>query len=267
MVPQMQPSPWSVRAACISDVGRVREHNEDRWLIDFERMLFIVSDGMGGHQAGEVASEAVVKVLPPMIEQYMVRVRPSSSKMIEQVLQRAIRELSQRLRTEGKKRVGLQGMGATLVLAWLRGEVAYLAHMGDSRIYLFRNEKLISLTQDHSIVALLVRHGDITPEEARNHPARGRLSRYVGMKDDVPPDVRTIRPQQGDRLLLCSDGLTGMVLDAQIEELLQANPETEAACQALVTAANEAGGTDNITVLVVNCEARFASQPPQSAGS
>ncbi len=248
-------SPWEIRTAGLSDVGRVREHNEDRYLVDPDRSLFIVSDGMGGHQAGEVASEAVVTVLPPLIEQYISRHHPSSGKAIERILQRAIRELSQRLRTESKGRAGLQGMGATLTLVWLRGEEAYLAHMGDSRIYLYRNEKLIQMTNDHSVVGLLLRHGDITPEEARNHPARGRLSRYVGMKEDVSPDVRTICPQQGDRLLLCSDGLTGMVPDEQIRDVLQANPEPEAACQALIAAANEAGGKDNITVLVVNCEA------------
>ncbi len=223
-------SPWEIRTAGLSDVGRVREHNEDRYLVDLDRSLFIVSDGMGGHQAGEVASEAVVTVLPPLIEQYISRHHPSSGRAIERILQRAIRELSQRLRTESKGRAGLQGMGATLTLVWLRGEEAYLAHMGDSRIYLYRNEKLIQI------------------------PARGRLSRYVGMKEDVSPDVRTIRPQQGDRLLLCSDGLTGMVPDEQIRDVLQANPEPEAACQALIAAANEAGGKDNITVLVVNCE-------------
>src|SRR5207248_154508 len=128
-------SPWEIRAAGLSDVGHVREHNEDRYLVDLDRSLFVVSDGMGGHQAGEVASEAVVTVLPPLIEQYVSRHRPSSSKSIERILQRAIRELSQRLRTESKGRAGLQGMGATLALAWLSGEEAYLAHMGDSRIY------------------------------------------------------------------------------------------------------------------------------------
>ncbi len=247
------PVPWSLQAACLSDVGRARQSNEDRCLVDLKRNLFIVSDGMGGQQAGEIASEAVVTVLPPLLDSRMARTRTLSSKMIERVLQDVMLELSQRLRTESIKHIGLQGMGATVALAWVRAEAVHLAHMGDSRIYLMHQDKLTLQTEDHSIVALLLRHGEITPEEVRSHPARGRLTRYIGMKDDVFPDVQTIPLQIGDRLLLCSDGLTGPVSGLQIEDLLHANPEPESACQALVEAANAAGGKDNITVLVVNC--------------
>jgi protein phosphatase len=221
--------------------------------VDLERNLFIVSDGIGGQQAGEVASSAVVTVLPPLLDARKARKRTLSPRVIENILRDAMRELSQRLRTESAKHLGLQGMGATVALAWVLGETAYLAHMGDSRIYLLRQGKLALQTEDHSIVALLLKHGEITSEEAQDHPARGRLTRYIGMKEDASPDVRTIPLQNGDRLLLCSDGLTGMVSGLQIEDLLQNNAEPESACQALVDAANEAGGKDNITVLVVNC--------------
>ena len=248
------PAPWSLRAACLSDVGRTRQSNEDRCLVDLKRNLFIVSDGMGGQQAGGIASEAVVTVLPPLLDSRMARTRTLSNGVIESVLQDVMLELSQRLRTEGTKHIGLQGMGATVALAWVRGEIVHLAHMGDSRIYLIHQGKLTLQTEDHSIVALLLRHGEIAPEEVHNHPARGRLTRYIGMKEDVFPDVHTIPIQSGDRLLLCSDGLTGMVPGLQIEDLLRANPEPESACQALVEAANAAGGKDNITVLVVNCD-------------
>ncbi len=144
-------------------------------------------------------------------------------------------------------------MGATVALAWLRETGAHLAHLGDSRIYLFREAQLQQLTEDHSVIALLLRSGEITPEEAQTHPARGQLSRYVGMDGEVYPDVQTVQLQAGDRLLLCSDGLTNMIPNTQIAQLLQVNAEVLAACQALVHAANTAGGTDNITVLVVDC--------------
>ena len=243
-----------VRAACVSDAGRVRENNEDSYLVSLEQNLLIVSDGMGGHQAGEVASEAVVTVLPEMIKQRLAGESSPRPRIVELTLRETILQLSQRLRAESAGRGGLKGMGATVALAWLRGPegMAHLAHMGDSRIYLYRHGNLTQLTEDHSVVALLLKRGDITPEEARRHPARGRLSRYVGMEGEVYPDVQTVRLREGDRLLLCTDGLTGPVSDDEIAALLRANLDPEAACQALVDAANDAGGKDNITVLVVN---------------
>src|SRR5260221_6961777 len=148
-----------MRAACVSDVGQVRQQNEDQCLIALEHNLFIVSDGIGGHQAGEVASRAVVTVLPPMLEQRVARIHPPSAEAMELVLRDTIVELSQRLRTESAGRVGLQGLGATVALAWLRETVAHLAHMGDSRIYLFRQEQLKQLTEDHSVIVLLLHSG------------------------------------------------------------------------------------------------------------
>jgi protein phosphatase len=248
------PEPrWSVQAACLSDVGRVRQQNQDQCAIVLEHALFIVSDGMGGHHAGEIAAQVVVTVLPLLIEQHMARVTILSSEAIEAALRDAIVELSRRLRTESAGHMGLHGMGATVALVWLHDALAHLAHMGDSRIYLLRQEQFSQLTEDHSVVALLLRHGDITPEEAQSHSARGQISRYVGMEGDVYPDVQTVSLQENDRLLLCSDGLTNLVSDTQIVYLLRVNAEPEAACQALISAANTAGGLDNITALVVNC--------------
>jgi protein phosphatase len=152
-------------------------------------------------------------------------------------------------------------MGATVALVWLRGEQneAHLAHMGDSRIYLFRQNHLAQLTEDHSVVALLLKHQEITAEEARTHPARGRLSRFVGMEGEVYPDVQTVNLQGGDRLLICTDGLTGMVQDERVAQLLQANPDPQTTCQALVAEANKAGGEDNVTTVVVNMSAIVAN--------
>jgi len=262
MLTQKQPSSWVVRAKGVTHVGRVRQNNEDSLLVDEKRGLFIVSDGMGGHQAGEVASNAVVTVLPPMIEQLAARVETPSKEAFEQVLRDAILELSQRLRDESRGQAGLQGMGATVVVVWLQGQRAHMASMGDSRIYLFREKQLTQLTQDHSIIALLLRHKEITEEEAKQHPARGRLSRYVGMEGDTFADLHSISLRPDDRLLLCSDGLTGMVTNSEIAHVLAHCPDPGAACNELVNMANEAGGKDNITALVINFE-KQQSMPEQ----
>lgn len=234
-----------------SNVGQVREYNEDACHVNMDRGLFIVSDGMGGAHAGALASEIVVKILPQMIEERITMLQKSTSRKIRLLLSNAIIELSQRLSQESRDQIGLKGMGATVVLALIKRRLAYIAHMGDSRAYLFRDDQLKQLTEDHSIMGILLRHGDITPEEAMEHPAKGRLSRYVGMEGKVYPDVKSVAIKKEDRLLLCSDGLSGMLNDRNITELLVMHPDPHGACKALVDAANAAGGKDNITVVVV----------------
>ena len=251
--PKTKPRGFRVQAACATDAGKVRKTNEDNHLLALGRKMFIVSDGMGGQQAGAVASQAVVSVLPELIDRQLPGTRSAPDHAIERALRDAIVQLSARLRDESAGRQGLQGMGATVALAWLRGEKAHLAHMGDSRIYLFRAGRLKQLTEDHSVVALLLKHGEVTAQEARDHPARGKLSRYVGIEGEVFADVKTLPIRDGDRLLLCSDGLTVMLSDDEISGILDANRSCRAACDALVEAANEAGGEDNITVLLVEC--------------
>ena len=239
-------------AASVTDVGRVRDHNEDAFFVDAERGLFIVSDGMGGQNAGELASRMVVSVLPQMIEGRLRRLSGSRTRAIRYWLRREIVNLSQQLRTASAGEVGFKGMGATLVLALFGPERVHIAHMGDSRAYLFRERRLTQLTQDHSVVGILLRNGEITPEEAKSHPAGGQLSRYVGMAGEVYPDILSVPLQKGDRLLLCTDGLTGMVPHVEIAALLRERADPQQTCQTLVDAANRAGGKDNVTVVVVN---------------
>jgi PPM family protein phosphatase len=260
-----QKQPWIVRAGGMSDKGRVRENNEDNLFYNEKQGIFIVSDGMGGHQAGEVASRIVVSVLPGMIEKLAagIGVPTQSKEPYQRVLRDAILQLSQDLRDKSKGQAGLQGMGATVVVAWVRDQRAHMAYMGDSRIYLLRNGKLTQISNDHSVVALLVRHGQITEDEAKDHPARGRLSRYVGMEGDTFSDQRTIVVYTGDRLLLCSDGLTGMVSDDDIEKVLKENQDPDKACKVLIDMANEAGGKDNITAIIINFEAPHGTQESQ----
>jgi len=248
------PSETRLFAGWASDVGRVREHNEDACLADTAQGLFIVSDGMGGQQAGATASQIVVKVLPEMIHQRLEHLKRPSTRALRQALCDAIAELSRRIREEATGKLGLQGMGATVVLAYVRGRFAHVAHMGDSRAYLLRNNRLDQLTGDHSITGILLRRGEITARQAKEHPARGQLSRFVGMEGEAIPEARTVELKQRDRLLLCTDGLTGMLTDKRIVQILKKDPEPTVACRALVDAANQAGGKDNITVVIVDYE-------------
>ncbi len=238
--------------AGLSDRGRVRARNEDRWTADVERGLFVVSDGIGGATAGELASEIVIEALPALIfERLSGLENPEGPETVERV-RAALAELSDKLRKESAGRLGLEGMGATVVVALVEDRAALVAHMGDSRAYLWREHTLKLLTHDHSLVQALIDAGEITVEQAADHPARGRLTRHIGMEGDPLPEARRLELRAGDRLLLCTDGLTGMLDDPLLLLILNEQPDPEAACRALVDAANEAGGTDNITALVVS---------------
>ena len=238
--------------AGLTDCGRVREHNEDNWFGGPEQGLFIVSDGMGGQAAGEVASKIVVETLPELIRQRLKGIDDLAARDAKKRIVSAISDLSNQVRNESRKRPGLAGMGATVVLVLIRESLALIAHMGDSRAYLFRGGRLEQLTKDHSIVQLLIDSGEITPEEAATHPARGKITRCVGMQGEPIPEARCLELETGDRLLLCSDGLTGMVSDAEITGVLRTDNAPEIVCQSLVEAANARGGEDNVTVVAVD---------------
>lgn len=246
-------------AAAISDVGRIRQRNEDAVAVLPDEGLFIVADGMGGRRAGATASRIVTEALPAMIRTGAAGLSADDVESWSLAVRDAIVELSRQIQGQSASRTGFAGMGATVVLAHVRADRALIAHMGDSRAYVYSNRRLRQLTDDHSVVGVLLRQERITPEEADHHPAKGRLSRYVGMEGEVYPDIRVLSVSSGDRLLLCSDGLTGMVADAAIAATLAERREPEAACRALVEAANAAGGRDNITVLVVDFPGRGSS--------
>jgi protein phosphatase len=214
--------------------------------------LFIVSDGMGGAQAGEIAARLVTTILPKMIESRLRADAAPSGQRIRAWLQQDMLALSKKMYLESNGNPMAEGMGATVVAALVRGGRVFIAHMGDSRAYLFRQKRLLQLTNDHSVVSLLLRSREITEAQARVHPARGHLTRFVGMKDEVFGDVRSIQIKQGDRLLLCTDGLTGMISDTEIAQLLGLYTSTDEACKRLVEAANDAGGKDNVTALAVD---------------
>lgn len=249
--------PFTLQAFTLSDKGRVRPSNEDRSLMDLENNLFMLCDGIGEHAAGQIAAQAVVEFLPRSILHKLPIDESVTPEEIVTGLIETVQQSSRQLLEASTEQTGMKGMGTTLALVWVRGATAYLVNIGDSRIYLVRENQLKQMTEDHSFVALMVKSGDIRPELARAHPAHGRLSRYMGMEDDGTlnagtPDVHTLELCKGDRLLMCSDGLTDMVPDEEIAAVLHVNPSPASACRALIGLANAHGGKDNITALVIN---------------
>ncbi len=237
--------------AAVSDPGRVREKNEDRWFADPRQGLYVVCDGMGGQAAGAVAAEIVVQTLPALLSQQLNNVSDLGSPAARERLLAALAELSKRVRAGSVHQAGLEGMGSTVVLALIENDQALVAHMGDSRAYLLRAGTMEQLTHDHSLLQLLLDCGEVAPDEAADHPSRCQLTRYVGMTGEALPEARLVAMLPGDRLLLCTDGLTNMVSDQELLALLQQSVEPRAACESLVSAANAAGGKDNVTALVI----------------
>jgi protein phosphatase len=251
----------TVQYAGLTDPGRVRQSNEDNWIAYPDQGLFIVADGMGGQFAGMLASKAVVETLPGLIRQHFEKLEGLPKGRAERRMAKAVATLSSQIRQQTQNEPGLEGMGSTVVCALVRGSQVLIAHMGDSRAYRLRVGRLKQLTKDHSLVELLVSSGDITPEQAATHPARGRLTRNVGMDGEPLPQTRLLKLKIGDQLLLCTDGLTGMLSDQQIQSILDESTTLEKRCKHLVDAANRAGGKDNITVLLLSSrdKAREAS--------
>ena len=227
---------WGAR----SDVGLVREHNEDSFLL--RTPLFAVCDGMGGHAAGEVASSIAVKVIGEEA--------PNTADDV--LLGAAIEAANQAVIKAPQKGIGKPGMGSTASAIFIEGNQMAVAHVGDSRIYLLHHGTLVRITHDHSYVEELVDSGQITADEARNHPSRSVVTRALGSDPEMYADHFTLEVSDGDRIILCSDGLSSMILDDEIESIAVSNITPQNAADSLVSAALTAGGADNITVIVVD---------------
>jgi serine/threonine protein phosphatase PrpC len=228
-----------VEHAELSDVGRQREGNEDSMLA--EPPLFVVADGMGGAQAGEVASGLAVQTLGEM---------PPDDGNVEEELTEAIVQANRRIHDKSQDDRALAGMGTTLTAAFVHDGKVTLGHVGDSRAYRYRDGELAQLTDDHSLVAELERHGKLTAAEARVHPQRSMILRALGIGAEVEVDTYCFVGEPGDVFLLCSDGLSGLVHDAVIAEVLKDCETLEAAAEKLIELANLSGGPDNITTVL-----------------
>ena len=228
------------RSAAVTDPGRRRRRNEDAYVC--EPPLFVIADGMGGAQAGEVASH-----LAASSAQRAERDGPSDEADVVQLIQDANRSVYERARADEST----SGMGTTMTVALLDGDIVRIGHVGDSRAYLVRDHALEQLTEDHSLVGELIRSGRLSPEEAEDHPHRSVITRVLGTDPEVDVDSFSVGTKPGDLFMLCSDGLTSMVDDARILEVLELyRGDVKSAAQELVDEANRSGGDDNITVIL-----------------
>jgi PPM family protein phosphatase len=255
----------SIACAALSDRGRVRKSNQDRCLADPQEQFYAVADGLGGHLAGEVAAQRVVDLLPGRLQAALGDSDDLGDPATIGRVTAAVAQLSRQIRLEGERWPHTTGMGATLVLAIVREERALLVHLGDSRAYLLRNGWLTRLTKDHSAAQSWIDRGLLAPQEAARHPAGGGLMRYVGMSRRPQPEAQIVALQPGDRLLLCSDGLTCMLPDERLCHILLHAPGPQSAADRLIARANAAGGRDNITAVLVDVPAQNESPVWSSA--
>ena len=242
-----------------TDTGPVRERNEDTHLLDGDRGVFILADGMGGHRAGDVASKLAVESAHRILvdgtdpdETRLVRDIgvEDAADVLRERLRYAMNQASLHVRHQAEGKPKLQGMGTTLVVLVIDGDQAHLAHVGDSRAYLFRDDRLTRLTRDHTVVQQEVDAGRLTPELARILPHKHILTQSVGSHGPVEPDTTTRMVVQGDVFMLCSDGLSDPLTDLEIEEIMRGTP-LDLMCHELVEGALKADADDNVTVLVV----------------
>ena len=237
--------------AARTDVGMIRNGNEDNFAVDAngDRGLFMVADGMGGHAAGEVASEMAVQIVLRELKE-VGGIGGTATKALGSALKSANRAIHDRTITEVDK----QGMGTTASVLVLADSRYLIGQVGDSRIYMLRDGSLKQVTKDHSYVQEQVDLGNLTPEQARYHPYSNVITRCVGAGPDVEPDLYAGEARSGDLFLVTSDGLTGMVDDRRLAQLLTSRAEPERKVQSLIAEANGRGGLDNITAIVVQVD-------------
>jgi PPM family protein phosphatase len=249
--------PMRIEVAGHTHVGMKRTHNEDSYLLLPEERLFCVADGMGGHASGEIASKIAVEEIAEFYRftskdreatwpYKMDKGRNYDENRLATGIKLANVRIYERANTEAKYR----GMGTTVVSVSFQPQMAYLAHVGDSRAYFFRDQTLTQITEDHSLLNDYLKAKKMTKEEIDSFPHKNVIVRALGMKDTVQVDLSRVEPKDGDIFLLCSDGLSGMVPDAQIVEVLRHTAELARACMQLIDMANAAGGTDNITCIL-----------------
>ncbi|AJQ27434.1 Stp1/IreP family PP2C-type Ser/Thr phosphatase [Pelosinus fermentans] len=237
-------------AHVISDIGLVRETNEDSYICDPPH-LFIVADGMGGHVAGEIASKLAISTVNGYIQEHV------GKDNLEILLKDAIIQANTSIYQMALSKEEFSGMGTTVTASYIDGDTIYWGHVGDSRMYLLRNGKLNQLTSDHSLVWELVQSGNITRDEAYVHPKRNLLTRAVGTSCLITVDTGFVQWKPGDIVLMCTDGLTNMVSEQNICTLMQRKDfEISSIVEQLVNQAKDAGGFDNITVILLKNEDR-----------
>ena len=251
-----------ISADAQSDVGRKRKGNEDALCLNDEQRLYVVADGMGGHAAGEVASRVAVDAIAEFVELTGGNQEITWPFGLDETisyegnrLKTAVRHANTRVIEATRESAEYEGMATTVAAVLVDGDIANIAHVGDSRIYLWNGESIEQLTRDHSWVNEQIENGAISPEQARSHPLRNVVTRALGGRADLVVDIQSRRMAPGHMLLLCSDGLTTMVPDDGIARILrESEGDVARATSALVSEANERGGEDNITVVLLKFE-------------
>lgn len=243
-----------MKSYSITDVGQKRTVNQDFVFTSETPVgnlpnLFVVADGMGGHKAGDFASSYAVEIL-------LSTIREDENSNPVKVIRAAIENANTQLLREASDNEAMSGMGTTMVLVTIVGHYAYVANVGDSRLYLIDENKISQITKDHSLVEEMVRMGEISRDDARNHPDKNIITRALGAGRDVDVDFFDIRLTPGDILLLCSDGLSNMVADEDIRQVIRTSETLEETGRRLVSMANDNGGRDNIAVVLVEPETK-----------
>ena len=251
-----------------SDVGRVRPSNEDNFGFDQGLGIFVVCDGMGGHAAGEVASQIAVDTILTHFRERMPKVEDNAllddAPVGARLLAEAVKKANDAILDYAEAHKNTTGMGTTLVAARFFDGVCSIANVGDSRIYLFREGQLLQLTEDHSLVMEQVRRGMLTLEEAKQSSVQNVITRALGTEEGTLPDLGEFPAQDGDIVLLTTDGVLRHVSDQDMSAILLQLPSLEAACQTLIDAANEGGGEDNSTCVLVRVRKGKTAEEPKS---
>ena len=237
-----------MKAWGMKDIGKCREINQDYIFVSEKPVgnlpnLFLVADGMGGHKAGDLASEYTVAKVQEAVSSSMQTIP-------YQILKGAFQYANQRLLEKAGESENYTGMGTTLVAATVKGEEVYIVNVGDSRLYKI-GDRIEQITEDHSLVEEMVRMGEISREQARNHPDKNIITKAIGVSDNVEPDYFDTELRKGECLLMCSDGLSNMVPDQQIKEIVDMRTDLESCARELIRAANHNGGRDNIAVVLI----------------
>lgn len=235
-----------------SDVGKLREINQDAfYYCDYEQLpIFAVADGMGGHNAGEIASNLAIQTIKESY--YKEREDIIQQKLeIPRFINETLKKANEKIHIQSQEQKNFNGMGTTVTMGFIYDNEIFIGHIGDSRAYLLKNGELIQLTQDHSLVAELVKNGSISREEAQNHPQKNIITRALGTDISVNIDILSRELEDNDIIMLCTDGLTNMVSEGKIKEILLSEDNSEILCNKLIYTANELGGFDNSTVMII----------------
>ncbi len=242
-----------MRYSAKSHAGMKREKNQDSYaIIDGSKngpYFFIIADGMGGHNSGEVASKMAVDFAVNYVEGNNIEISRSN---LPGFVKTMIGKANAGIYNKSLEKLEHNGMGTTFIVAAVKGENVQIGHIGDSRVYFINNKKMRKVTSDHSLIEELVKSGSITKEEAVNHPRKNVITKALGCMSEVEIDIYEVNAEKGDIMLLCTDGLTNMVDEERIESILLENDDPEKACEALINKANSSGGEDNVTVIVIN---------------